>query len=359
MQERELHWLGEPGRKVLFCYENELDLVMADEPAAAPEQGAPSDSDGSAGLFPDAAGRYPFAVLERSSGLDAIELNRRLWAAVWQGWVSNDAFAALRRGTETRFALPAAAQSDHGVVGRPRSGRRTGRSAFQRQRAARLGIGNWYRVPYPQISADPIDAEELNKERVRLLLDRYGLVFRELLARERPMLQWRSLFRSLRIMELSGEVQAGHFFQGIQGPQFISPRAFNLLRRDLPRDAIYWLNALDPASPCGLGLEALQPAFPRRLPGCHLVYHGANLVVVSRQQGRRLDIHVPADHDRLAEYLVFMRYMLTRPVRPLRSLRVEIINQAPAVGQAAYLAVLESLFEVVGDPKGVSLYQRH
>ena len=102
----------------------------------------------------------------------------------------------------------------------------------------------------------------------------------------------------------------------------------------------------------------MQPDLPRRLPGCHLVYHGANLVVVSRQQGRRLEIHAPADHARLPDYLAFLRYMLTRPVRPLRSLRVETINQAPAVDQTAYLSVLEGLFEVVCDPKGVTLYQK-
>jgi ATP-dependent helicase Lhr and Lhr-like helicase len=358
MQERDLHWLGEPGHKVLFCYENELDLIIADDPAP-PEQEPPGDADGCTGLFPDASGRYPFSVLERGSKLDATELNRRLWSAVWQGRVSNDTFSALRRGIASRFEIPPAAQPGRGASGRSLAARRTGRSAFQRRRAARPGIGNWYMVPYPSVSDDPIDAQERNKDRVRLLLDRYGIVFRELLARERPMLQWRSLFRTLRVMELSGEVQAGYFFQGIQGLQFVSTRAFNLLRRDLPLDAVYWLNALDPVSPCGLGLEALQPDLPRRLPGCHLVYHGKNLVVVSRQQGRRLDIHVPADHPRLADYLAFLQYLLTRTVRPLQSLRVETINQLPAVDQTAYLAVLERLFEVVRDPKGVSLYQRH
>jgi ATP-dependent Lhr-like helicase len=310
-------------------------------------------------LFPDPGGRYPFSVLERSSGLGAAELNRRLWAAFWKGQVSNDAFAAVRRGIETRFKLPADAESKPGNSGRRRSGRRGLRSVLQHRRAARTGIGNWYQVPYPYISSDPIEVEERNKERIRLVMDRYGIVFRELLARELPLLQWRPLFRALRLMELSGEVQAGHFFQGIQGLQFISPRAFNLLRRDPPREAIYWLNALDPASPCGLGLEALQAELPRRLPGCHLVYHGSMLVVVSRQQGKRLDIHAPADHDRLAEYLAFLQYMLTRPVRPLRTLRVEIINNAPAVHQTPYLAVLERLFEVVADPKGVSLYRKY
>jgi ATP-dependent Lhr-like helicase len=357
MQERDLHWLGEPGRKILFCYENELDLIAVDDPPPEPE--APNDDGGIPGLFPDPEGRYPFSVLERASGLDAAELNDRLWAAVWRGRVSNDAFAALRRGIETRFEMRSAASADQHEGASPRSGRRPGRSAFQRRRTGRAGIGNWYMVPHPPVADDPIDTEERSRDRVRLLLDRYGILFRELLSRELPMLQWRPLFRALRVMELAGEVLTGHFFQGIQGLQFISPRAFNLLRGDLPRDAVYWFNAMDPASPCGLNLTALQADLPHRLPGSHLVYHGTDLVVVSHRLGRRLEIHVPADHPRLPDYLVFLRHMLLRPVRPLGSIRVEALNQVPAVDQAAYLSVLERLFDVVRDPKGVNLYQRH
>jgi len=361
IQEGELRWLGSPGRKILFCYENELDLIMTDDARTNPDPGKekPPGDEGCADLFPDPLGRYPFSVLERSSGISAPDLNRRLWAAVWLGQVSNDAFAALRRGIELQFKLPAAGEYVSGSSSRPRSDRRPGRSAFQRWRATRTGIGNWYRLPAADWSLDPLDREERNKARLRLLLDRYGLVFRELLGRELPMLQWRTLFRALRLMELSGEVLAGQFFKGIAGLQFISPRALSLLGKDLPRDAIYWLNAMDPASICGLGLEAFQPGLPRRLPGCHLVYHGTALVVVSQQQGKRLQINVPADHARLQDYLAFLRHILDRRVRPLRHLRIETINDAPAAGQAPYLAVLERMFEVVGDPKGVSLYQRH
>ena len=56
----------------------------------------------------------------------------------------------------------------------------------------------------------------------RLLLDRYGILFRELLQRELPAFRWSSVFRSLRIMELSGEILAGYFFHGIPGPHSLS-----------------------------------------------------------------------------------------------------------------------------------------
>ena len=116
---------------------------------------------------------------------------------------------------------------------------------------------------------------------------------------------------------------------------------------------------MDPASVCGLGLEALQTGLPKRLPGCHLVYHGSALVMVSRQQARRLYIHVPAGNQHLPDYLAFLAHLLTRPVLPLRSLRIETINDLPAVGQAAYLDVFSQLFDTAVDPKGVNLYRRH
>ena len=61
------------------------------------------------------------------------------------------------------------------------------------------------------------------RDRIRQVLQRYGVVFRELLEAELPRLRWSRLFRSLRLMEFSGEVVAGRFFDGIPGLQFASP----------------------------------------------------------------------------------------------------------------------------------------
>jgi len=57
-------------------------------------------------------------------------------------------------------------------------------------------------------------------------------------------------------MELSGEIYSGHFFDRISGIQFISPAALRQLKDGLSEDCIYWLNACDPASLCGIGIDA-------------------------------------------------------------------------------------------------------
>ncbi len=350
MQRHDLGWIGRESQKVLFCFQEELDLI-------APPAKAAGDTQEIEKLFPDDRGRYPFGALENLAQGPAAALNDRLWQWVWQGKVSNDTFAALRRGVETGFKMP-----DVGTAATAGHSRRPGRALFQRWRGARPGIGNWFRLDYPNGGSDDgedlLAREERNKDRVRLLLDRYGIVFRELLARELPMLRWSPLFRSLRLMELSGEVLAGHFFDGIDGLQFIAPQILPLLVQALPEEAIFWLNALDPACLCGLDLPQLRGRLPRRLPGVHLVYHGARPVVFSHGMGARLEIWVLADDPRLTEYFGFLDHLLTRRVMPLRRIGIQRINQEPALRQQAYVAVLAKRFEVTVDPKEVTLHRR-
>ncbi|RJQ87133.1 MAG: DEAD/DEAH box helicase [Desulfobacteraceae bacterium] len=356
MQTHDLRWVGRRGHKIIFCFEDELDLVAGRETA----QDDPTDSpkvkkkEDLSALFADGNGRYPFAALERMAGLNAAALNERLWQWVWRGAVSNDTFAALRRGVETRFRMaePSAARPAGAA-------RRPGRSMFQRWRGSRPSIGNWFRLVYPEPMENLLDREERNKERVRVLLDRYGVVFRELLARELPLLRWSALFRSLRLMELSGEVLAGHFFEGVEGLQFISAPALQHLGSILPEDAVFWLNAIDPASLCGLELAALRGRLPRRLPGVHLVYHGVRPVIFSHRMGGRLEIMVPPDHPRLSDYFNFLDHLLTRRIMPLRSIRIQHINGAPAADQKDYVAVLADLYETITDHQEVTLYRRH
>ena len=84
---------------------------------------------------------------------------------------------------------------------------------------------------------DSIDDAELVKDRVRQLFRRYGILFRELLANELPLLQWAKIFKALRLMELSGEILSGYFFEGIPGVQFISHEAFRFLNEPLPEES--------------------------------------------------------------------------------------------------------------------------
>ena len=285
LRETELGWIGGNGRKVAFYFDPDLDLLHGEHALSGTQDS--QDTDPAAnnsdsmdpaepkGLFPDPMGRYDFSTMLRTSGSSPGDLVRYLWRNVWEGRVSNDTFSVIRKGIEHQFE-PEAALSESAK--RPRRPHGMGRrSGFSRWKSALPMAGTWFRIPNPDVESDPVESEERNKDRVRLLLDRYGILFRELLLNELPPFRWPQLFRSLRLMELSGELLSGCFFEGIPGPQFISHRAFRTLERALPDDRIFWINATDPASLCGMPLEGLRGVLPKRFGSTHLVYKGKEL----------------------------------------------------------------------------------
>lgn len=351
MQETDLRWVGDGDKKISFCFTPDLDLLAAEN---SPGPKNDSDTKNIAELFPDPLGRYDFDTLVRAGPISPAKLFKKLWQAVWQGQVSNDTFLALRQAIVQKF-VPTKTAAD---VSPRRAGRLrpAGRGAFNRWKQARKQAGNWFRIRLPEKSDDPLDIEERNRERVRLLLSRYGILFRELLKRERPAFRWGQLFRSLRIMELSGEVIAGHFFEGIPGLQFMAPKAFNLLTRKLPNDKIFWFNAADPASLCGAGLTAFKEILPPRLDRTHLVYKGSELVMIIKRYGKELIFNTPPDDPHTALYLGPLHHLLSREFMPLSAIAVETINGQKAA-QSPYLDGLKIAFETVADYNQVTLYR--
>src|SRR6202795_1595325 len=63
-----------------------------------------------------------------------------------------------------------------------------------------------------------------------MLLRRYGVVFRDVLAREANLPRWRELQIAFRRLENRGEVRGGRFVDGFLGEQFALPVAVESLR---------------------------------------------------------------------------------------------------------------------------------
>ena len=110
----------------------------------------------------------------------------------------------------------------------------------------------------------------------------------------------------------------------------MSHEAFRFLNEPPDEDRVYWMNAADPASLCGVRLDALKNLFPSRIPSTHLVYRGKKQVVVSRRNGRALTFHVPADDPRIPDYLSFFKTLLAREFSPEKVIAVETVNGKPA-----------------------------
>ncbi len=303
-------WFGCGKQRISFAFLEDLELFKT----------GPAKDGGIDAVFPNRSGRYGFWDLHGHSGLSTSALSDELWRLSWQGSISNEGFRTIRTGIENAFrAIEGGAE---------KGGRRAG---LNRWRASRPVGGSWFVLPAAE-TGDALDEEELARDRIRQLLQRYGVVFREALENELPPMRWGPLFRSLRIMELSGEIVAGRFFEGVPGLQFASPQVLEELSSPLDEEAAYWMNAADPASLCGWGLEDLKGDFPARVPGTHLAFHGAVLVMISRRQGRDLEMRAPPGDSRISEALSVLRALVERDVRPLSAVHVETINgeKAPA-----------------------------
>lgn len=240
------------------------------------------DADASAQAAELFAGSAEASLTELSrSGHALSELTRMLWRLAWSGAVSATTFGPLRQGIRSDFQFEL---SDAAPGKRDRGG-------FQRWASARSSGGTWKRwlaaAPLP-----PVEALEDVKRRARLVLDRYGIVFRALLTREGPAFQWRELFPAFRLMELSGEIAGGVFWDGVPGLQFATPEA---LRRLEDTGSELWVqHAQDPVSLCGLGLDAFA-ALPKRVSGTWLWWRGHELAGVLSSSGKKLELNLTLD----------------------------------------------------------------
>ncbi len=64
----------------------------------------------------------------------------------------------------------------------------------------------------------------------RVLLRRYGVIFRRLIERESFRVSWLELLRVYRRLEARGEIRGGYFVSGVSGEQFALPEAIGSLR---------------------------------------------------------------------------------------------------------------------------------
>ncbi len=345
--EAELQWVGATERKVAFVLASDRELFLRDA-GPGPKERASLDA-----LFPHPAGRFPFEQLLLHTGEAASSLTPRLWFHAWKGRVTSDGYLVVRRGVETDFGSPDPVES--GETAGPRRVSRRGRLA--RWNARQPSAESWYRLPDIDAPADALEQDEIDRDRIRVLMDRWGVLFRQLLDREDAPLRWNKVFRTLRIMELSGEIVSGHFFDNIQGLQFAAPAALDALRRSDDPSRLRWMSASDPASVCGLGLKGIDD-LPRRVPGNHLVLQGERIVVISESKAKRLTIRLPAEDPSLPACLGFLRNLIERQVRPLRCLTVESINGQPA-SVSPYRAVLEKVFHTTRDRTKLKLMRSY
>ena len=146
-----------------------------------------------------------FADIVRGSGKLKAEIETALWELVAAGLVTADGFDNLRSLIDPKR----------------RAGQGSGRSTRPRHSS-----GRWALLHAEQAVERPRAVEAA----CWMLLRRYGIVFRDVLAREANLPPWRELLMGFRRLEDRGEIRGGRFVDGFLGEQFALPVAVESVR---------------------------------------------------------------------------------------------------------------------------------
>lgn len=110
----------------------------------------------------------------------------------------------------------------------------------------------------------PVNTDERTEHWCRLLLRRYGVMFRDLLANESAAPSWQELVRTYRRLEARGEIRGGRFIALVSGEQYALSEAIPMLRSagdDSDKSVI--LSATDPLNLSShIGTSSRVPALP-------------------------------------------------------------------------------------------------
>ena len=184
------------------------------------------------------------------------DVERGLHELIATGLVSSDGFQGLRDVTGGNR------RSGH----RSRPSQRRRLSPRRRLFSGASPAGRWALVQAPPV--DNADVEDLAERAAEVLLERYGVIFRDVASREPLALPWREVLRALRRMEARGTVRGGRFISGFVGEQYALPEAVEALRRTRrePRNGErVTVSAADPVNLTGIVLPGARvPAIPGR-----------------------------------------------------------------------------------------------
>ncbi|MEZ5227613.1 MAG: hypothetical protein R2710_13335 [Acidimicrobiales bacterium] len=225
---------------------------------------------------------------------------RALWDLVWAGEVTNDSLTPLRA------LIGGAGPSKAGASSRGRTGRRPNLRSLSRL-GPPAATGRWSLVD--QLRRPAATPTEQATARALQLLERYGVLTREMALAEGAAGGFAGVYPVLKELEDRGQVRRGYFVAGLGAAQFALPGAVDRLRSE--RDAnihdaafdadadLLVLAATDPAQPYGAALPWPDTeGRPSRSIGAYVVLRrGIPLVFLDRGARSLVTFAQPDGHD--------------------------------------------------------------
>jgi len=199
--------------------------------------------------------------IQRILNLTRQQTQHALWELATAGLAAADGFDQLRAMMDPR--RKSAVAETHG------------------RRSTRSSAGRWSLL-CEELHAASSAIEQARRtdqaleSAARMLLTRYGVLFRDVLVRESNAPKWRDLLNILRRLEARGEVRGGRFLSGFGGEQYALPEAVESLRAARAHDcsAIIRVAAADPVNLIGIVIPGDRiPA----VPGKEVVYCNGSL----------------------------------------------------------------------------------
>jgi ATP-dependent helicase Lhr and Lhr-like helicase len=168
-----------------------------------------------------------FADIVRGTGKLKAEIETALWELVAAGLVTADGFDNLRSLIDPKR----------------RAGQGSGRIARPRHSSGRWALLH---------TEEAVERPRAVEAACWMLLRRYGIVIRDVLARESNLPPWRELLTAFRRLEDRGEIRGGRFVDGFLGEQFALPVAVESVRAMRKLDSTQGTVTLSAADPLNL-----------------------------------------------------------------------------------------------------------
>jgi ATP-dependent Lhr-like helicase len=183
------------------------------------------------------------ADLARQTQMLAVQIEEVLGELVTRGLVTADGFGGLRQlvGEHKR---------------RTRSQAKRRRAGLVRRRNTAGGTGRWSLWRPGTATPEPAARDSVTEQWAWQLLRRWGVVFRDLLAKDPGAPSWYDLSQVYRRLEARGEIRGGRFIAGVGGEQFGTGDTVRQLRalRDeaSPPGELLTISAADPLNLAGI-----------------------------------------------------------------------------------------------------------
>lgn len=253
-----------------------------------------------------------------------------LWRLLWGGHVTNDTLAPLRSLARAHSTQRSSRQRRAGL-----------RSGFRSRRAARVAgsEGRW-----SIFAVQPtVTATEQQTALAQQLIERYGIVTREIVRHEGVVGGFVGLYPVLRAMEESGRLRRGYFIAGQGGAQFAAPGAADQIRSDdADADGLQRLAATDPASPYGAAVPwppTDEASRPRRIAGASVIVRHGKLIGFLSKSADQLLTFLPDDEPQREQASRALVQALTEMATEHEPLYLKTVNNLP-VSQSPLAAAL-------------------